>query len=154
MAILRLIELDKIVCEGGGAAPLAAILSKKLDYFKGKKVVLIISGGNIDTNLLKRALDRSLAAEGRCIHMKTKIGPHITALHDLLSCIASKDGIVKYAIPENGFVTGDIFGQIVKCIIYTRDWDHALVIQEFLRSKYEVIEFKEYAMYGKPISMF
>ena len=53
-AILRLIELDKMVIEGAGAAPLAALLAGKLPELRGKRVVLVVSGGNIDLNMLDR----------------------------------------------------------------------------------------------------
>lgn len=65
LAILRLVELEKCVVEGAGAAGLAAILAGQLDEFHGKKVVLLICGGNIDTTTFGRCLERGLAAEGR-----------------------------------------------------------------------------------------
>lgn len=50
---------------GAGAAGLAAIMAGHLDEFKGKKVVLLVCGGNIDTTTFGRCLERGLAAEGR-----------------------------------------------------------------------------------------
>lgn len=65
LAILRLVELEKCVVEGAGAAGLAAILAGQLEEFQGKKVVLLVCGGNIDTTTFGRCLERGLAAEGR-----------------------------------------------------------------------------------------
>ena len=57
LAILRLIELEKSVVEGAGAAPLAAFLAGKLDTLKGKRVVLVLCGGNIDLTILDRVIE-------------------------------------------------------------------------------------------------
>ena len=57
LAILRLIELEKSVVEGGGAAPLAAFLGGRLDSLKGKRVVLVLAGGNIDSSALGRVIE-------------------------------------------------------------------------------------------------
>ena len=57
LAILRLIELEKSVVEGAGAAPLAAFLAGKLDTLKGKRVVLVLCGGNIDLTMLDRVIE-------------------------------------------------------------------------------------------------
>ncbi|KAL9698718.1 hypothetical protein quinque_002159 [Culex quinquefasciatus] len=65
LAILRLVELEKCVVEGAGASGLAAILAGHMDEFKGKRVVLLVCGGNIDTTIFGRCLERGLAAEGR-----------------------------------------------------------------------------------------
>jgi threonine dehydratase len=57
LAILRLIELEKSVVEGAGAAPLAAFLAGRLDWLKGKRAVLVLAGGNIDSSALGRIID-------------------------------------------------------------------------------------------------
>jgi len=63
-AILQYIEKSKLVVEGAGAVPLASILSKKIDT-KGKNSVLIVSGGNIDVNLISRVINKGLVTTGR-----------------------------------------------------------------------------------------
>src|SRR5690606_16190658 len=65
VALLRLLELEKSVVEGAGAAPLAACLAGLLPELNGKKVVLPLCGGNIDTPALGRILERGLASDGR-----------------------------------------------------------------------------------------
>ena len=64
LAILRLIELEKSVVEGAGAAPLAAFLEGG-STLKGKRVVLVLAGGNIDSSALGRIIDVGLVADGR-----------------------------------------------------------------------------------------
>lgn len=63
-AILFLMEKSKVVAEGAGATPLAAILAGKIDV-KNKKICAVISGGNIDINLVERVLNKALILEGR-----------------------------------------------------------------------------------------
>lgn len=67
-AILQYIEKSKLVVEGAGAAPLATILSNKLTV-EGQNVVLILSGGNIDVNLLTRVFYKGLATTGRFLEL-------------------------------------------------------------------------------------
>jgi threonine dehydratase len=75
LAMLRLIEMDKIIVEGGGAAALAAIIpgGPLFDRFPGKKVCVLLCGGNIDTTVLGRVIDRGLAADQRLIRFSATV---------------------------------------------------------------------------------
>jgi threonine dehydratase len=63
-AVLLLLEIEKIVTEGAGAVPIAALLNHKIDL-PGKNVLAVISGGNIDVNILDKIITRGLAVQGR-----------------------------------------------------------------------------------------
>lgn len=63
--ILFLLEREKLLAEGAGAVAVAALLAGKLPGLAGKKVVAIVSGGNLDMNLLSRVIDRGLVSDGR-----------------------------------------------------------------------------------------
>src|SRR5204863_4515575 len=65
LAILRLVELQKSVVEGAAATTLAACTSEKLKELAGKRVVLLLCGGNIDPNVLSRVIESGLVADGR-----------------------------------------------------------------------------------------
>ena len=65
LSILRIVELEKGVVEGAAATPLAACLSGKLGRLAGRRVVLLLCGGNIDPNVLSRVIERGLVADGR-----------------------------------------------------------------------------------------
>jgi len=71
-AVHLLLTEQKIVAEGAGAAPLAALL-KHRDLFKGQKVGLVISGGNIDARILSAVLMRGLAREGRLARLRMEV---------------------------------------------------------------------------------
>ncbi|MDI3480671.1 MAG: threonine dehydratase [Tepidanaerobacteraceae bacterium] len=86
-AILLLLERAKVVAEGAGAVPVAAILNR-MEGFKGKKIVAVISGGNIDVNMLSRIIDRGLVKDGRKIFIDTLIPDRPGTLWRLLNIIA------------------------------------------------------------------
>ena len=71
-AILLLLEMEKIVAEGAGAVPLAALLNRKVPL-EGRKVLLVISGGNIDVNILGKIITRGLAMEGRIAQLTVRL---------------------------------------------------------------------------------
>jgi len=64
-AILALLEKQKLVVEGAGAAAVAAVIHNKLDHLKGKKVALVLSGGNMDVTLLSVIIEKGLLKSGR-----------------------------------------------------------------------------------------
>ena len=77
LAMLRLVELEKSVVEGAGAAPLAALMSGKLPELAGLRTVMVLSGGNVDPLILTRVIEKGLVADGRCAGLRPwwPIGP-------------------------------------------------------------------------------
>jgi threonine dehydratase len=86
-AILLLLEQEKTVAEGAGATALAAALHGELPL-AGKRVVVLVSGGNIDVNLLSRIIDRGLVKSGRCMRVWVQIPDVPGSLAALLATIA------------------------------------------------------------------
>jgi threonine dehydratase len=86
IAILRLLEMEKAVVEGAGACGLAAVLQGLVPELKGKKVAIPICGGNIDTSILGRVLERALVADSRLIKFWVTISdrPGSWTFHDFL----------------------------------------------------------------------
>jgi threonine dehydratase len=64
MSVLLFLERKKLVVEGAGAVPLAALIEQK-ERFRGKKIILVISGGNIDFTLIDRIIHKGLVSSGR-----------------------------------------------------------------------------------------
>ncbi|MBI3072283.1 MAG: threonine ammonia-lyase [Deltaproteobacteria bacterium] len=71
-AILLLLEGEKTVVEGAGAVTLAAIVNRRIDV-QGKRVALVLSGGNIDVNVLSRIIERGLVKDGRLLRLRVKV---------------------------------------------------------------------------------
>jgi threonine dehydratase len=86
-AILLLLEREKTLAEGAGAAAVAALLNDKL-ALRGKNVVLVIGGGNIDVTLLARIIERGLVKDGRLVRLRIHLGDFPGALHRLTGILA------------------------------------------------------------------
>lgn len=89
-AIQYYLELQRIIAEGAGAAPLAALIKHK-DYFQGKSVGLVVSGGNIDPRMLSSILMRGLAREGRLASLRINI-PDMPGVLAIISKIIGDSG--------------------------------------------------------------
>lgn len=86
-AVLLLLEREKILAEGAGAASLAALVNQKF-VCAGKKVVVVISGGNMDVTLLSRIIERGLVKDGRLIRLRIHLPDYPGALHRLTGVLA------------------------------------------------------------------
>ena len=78
-AILMLLEREKTVAEGAGAVTLAALVHKRLPV-AGKKTALVISGGNIDVNVVSRIIHRGLVKSGRLVRLSVTVADGTTNL--------------------------------------------------------------------------
>lgn len=87
-AILMLLERSKVSTEGAGAVSLAAVLSGKIKGY-GQKIAAVISGGNIDVNVISRIIERGLVKAGRRILLSTPVTDRPGSLTKLLSIIAN-----------------------------------------------------------------
>ncbi len=122
-AILDYLEKVKIVTEGAGAAPLAALLSRKIDY-KGKKNVLIITGGNIDTNMISRIISKGMATSGRFLEVNLTLRDIPGSLAKITDLIAKKEGNI-LNIRHDRFGAGLPIGYTrVALEIETKSMDH------------------------------
>jgi threonine dehydratase len=86
-AILLLLEREKTLAEGAGAAAVAALLNDKLPL-RGKKVAVVVGGGNIDVTLLARIIERGLVKDGRLVRLRIHLGDFPGALHRLTGILA------------------------------------------------------------------
>jgi threonine dehydratase len=123
-AILRLIELDKRVVEGAGAAPLAAFLAGKLPELAGKRVVLVLSGGNIDLNMLDRVIEVGLVQDARICRFTAVITDRPGGLAGLASLIASTGASIKDIAHDRAFSGPDMSAVRVVCTVETADREH------------------------------
>lgn len=91
MSVLLFLERKKLVVEGAGAVPLAALIEQK-ERFKGKRIVLVVSGGNIDFTLIDRIIHKGLVTSGRIGVFKVIVDDVPGGLHKITGIIASKRG--------------------------------------------------------------
>ncbi len=134
LAILRLIELEKSVVEGAGAAPLAAFLGGRLDQLKGKRVVLVLAGGNIDSSALGRVIEVGLVADGRLCRFTVSISDRPGGLARLAEIIASTGASIKEIVHDRAFSGPDLSAVRVVCDVETTGHEHVRALHEALRA--------------------
>ncbi|MEO5971477.1 MAG: threonine ammonia-lyase [Bdellovibrionia bacterium] len=141
MAVLTLLEKAKIMTEGSCAAPLAALdqIRKKI---QGKKVVLIISGGNIDVNLLSRVIDRGLIRTGRRIRLNVLISDRPGSLAQLTDLIAKQGANILQAIHDRNEPSTQIGETEVALTLETRGREHSAQLLKVLKENVLRLELK------------
>eukprot|EP00092_Neocalanus_flemingeri_P059219 GFUD01070723.1.p1 GENE.GFUD01070723.1~~GFUD01070723.1.p1 ORF type:complete len:345 (+),score=90.08 GFUD01070723.1:643-1677(+) len=140
IAILRLIELEKAVVEGAGATGVAAILAGLLPELKGKKVVLPLCGGNIDTTLLGRCMDRGLAADGRLINFNVVVSDRPGGIAELTRTISNLGVSIKDIVHERAWVRTNTFAVGVRILAETRNRTHSKELFKLLRNSYDDVQ--------------
>lgn len=100
VAVTHLLERAKTLVEGAGAVPLAALLSGAIDYDKDEIIVPVLSGGNIDMNMLTTVIMRGLAHTNRYIKIQTEVKDRPGELRELLEIIADYQANI-YAIQHD-----------------------------------------------------
>jgi threonine dehydratase len=122
-AILLLLEKEKTLAEGAGAAATAALVNRKLPL-TGKKVAVLVCGGNIDVTLLARIIERGLVKDGRLVRLRVHLGDYPGALHKLTGILAEhRANIVEtsYDRTHHGVNLGDT---AIEITLETRGPDH------------------------------
>jgi threonine dehydratase len=143
-AILRLLELEKMAVEGAGAVPLAALSGAGAGAgdnsgaaalgLAGKKVVLCLTGGNIDLTLISRIIERGLAADGRLCRIVVGISDRPGGLAHLTAILAATGASIKEVSHDRNFGPADVAIVRVACILETRDFDHIHQVREALQT--------------------
>jgi threonine dehydratase len=101
-AILLLLEIEKTVVEGAGAAPLAALLNRRL-ALEGKNVVLVLSGGNIDVTMISRIIERGLVKEARLVRLSVVLRDQPGALARLAALVGEARANILHIEHERAF---------------------------------------------------
>jgi len=132
-AVLSLLERKKVLAEGAGAVPLAALLGSKVVVPKGSKVVLVISGGNLDSPLLERVVRQGLLKNGRIMRFSACIEDVPGSLARLLRLVAEGGGNVLAIHHARGGRDLSLFRSRVDLEVETRDYDQIEKIKEALK---------------------
>lgn len=133
-AIVFLLESEKTVAEGAGAAAVAAVLAGRVDV-KGRKVALLVCGGNIDVNVLSRIIERGLVESGRLARLSVFVPDRPGALADALAEVARSRANVVEVHHERAFLAGRL-GQVrVDLVVETRGTEHGNELIEAMRAR-------------------
>ena len=130
-AILTLIEKQKMIAEGAGAVSLAAVMFDKIDV-KGKKVVAVISGGNIDVTILSRVIGRGLLKTGRSAEFTIELPDKPGQLVVVSSIVAGLGANVVAVHHDHAGEDHDITACTLRLCVETRDHEHVQCIRQAL----------------------
>lgn len=124
-ALLLLLERKKVIAEGAGVTPLAALLSGRVRPAGGSRVALVISGGNIDTPLLERIIRAGLMRSGRLIQVIVQLDDVPGALAEIFSVISKTGGNISHIHHRRSSQAFPLHKVIVEIEIETRDQAHS-----------------------------
>ncbi|MGZ4834219.1 MAG: threonine ammonia-lyase [Terriglobales bacterium] len=122
-AILLLLEREKTLAEGAGAAALAALLNRKVAV-NGKRVAVLVCGGNIDVTLLARIIERGLVKDGRLVRLRVHLGDYPGALHKLTGILAQHRANIVETSYDRAYHGVNLGDTAIDVTMETRGPDH------------------------------
>ena len=132
LAVLRLLELEKTVVEGAAASALAAAMSGRCGDLTGRKVVLLLCGGNIDLTILDRVIDHGLVVDGRRWRFAARISDRPGGIARLTAVIAAAGASVREIVHDRAFSGADVFSTGVEVTVETSGHDHVAALADAL----------------------
>ena len=133
-AILALIEKQKMIAEGAGAVSVAAAMFN-IFPIQGKKVVSLVSGGNIDVSILSRVIERGLMKSGRETSLLIELIDKPGQLKDVSRIIADLGGNVTSVHHEKNGATSEVTGCYLRIDMETRNYEHVQEITKALKNE-------------------
>ena len=133
-AVLLLLEIEKTVAEGAAAVALAALVNRKIPI-SGKKVALVISGGNIDVNLISRIIEGGLIQDGRLTRLSVVVSDRPGSLARLSQKIAEQNANILQIEHVRGFGDLAIGETQIEIILETTGREHIREITEAIRKE-------------------
>ncbi|HUJ94815.1 MAG TPA: threonine ammonia-lyase [Terriglobales bacterium] len=130
-AILLLLESEKTLAEGAGAAGLAAVLNRKLPL-EGKKVTVVIGGGNIDVTLLARIIERGMVKDGRLVRLRIHLPDYPGALHRLTGILAQHRANIVETAYDRAYHGVNLGDTAIDITIETRGTEHIAELRSAL----------------------
>lgn len=133
-AILQLLEKEKVVAEGAGATSVAAVMFNKVPV-KGKKVVCVVSGGNIDVTILNRVVKRGLAKSGRIAIINVELDDKPGKLVEVATVIAQAGANITNVYHDRNSDSEQVNSCVLRVICETRNHEHVETILKALCDK-------------------
>jgi threonine dehydratase len=122
-AIVQLLEIEKTVVEGAGAAGLAALL-RHSDRFRGRKAGIVLSGGNIDPLVLSDIIERGLVRSGRLARLRVEMRDLPGALAKVTACLADANANIEEVHHQRAFTDLPVLSAEVEFVLQTRGPEH------------------------------
>jgi len=122
-AILLLLEREKTLAEGAGAASIAALINRKTSL-SGNKVAVLVCGGNIDVSLLSRIMERGLVKDGRLVRLRVHLPDYPGALHRLTGILAQHRANIVETAYDRAYYGVNLGDTAIDITMETRGPDH------------------------------
>jgi threonine dehydratase len=130
-AILLLLEQEKTLVEGAGSVGFAALCNRKIQGVAGKNVAVIVSGGNIDLNILSKILERGRTKDGRLTHVRLVLPDKPGSLVELSALLANHRANILQIVHERSFAQTNLGEVQVSFTLETKGHEH---VKEILAS--------------------
>ena len=134
LAILTLMEQQKLISEGAGAVPAAAVMTGKIPDIKGKKVCCLVSGGNIDVTILSRVIERGLKMGGRTANITIALSDKPGQLSGVSQVIAEQGANVVSVNYDSTDLDMNITDCYLQIGVETRNYHHIVQIKQALKA--------------------
>lgn len=132
LAILTLLEQQKLIAEGAGAVPVAAVMNGKIPDMQGKNVCCLVSGGNIDVTILSRVIERGLKMGGRTADIVIALSDKPGQLSDVSRIIAEQGANVVSVNYDSTDLDMNITDCYLKIGVETRNFEHIVSVKNAL----------------------
>ena len=132
-AIVMLLEIEKTVVEGVGGAPLAAILRNR-KRFAGRKVGIVLGGGNIDPLMLGEIIERGMVRAGRLARVLVEVRDLPGSLARVTACVADLNANIEQVHHQRAFTSLAVQNAEVELVLKTRNHEHVKQVVEALKS--------------------
>jgi len=132
-AIVMLLEIEKTVVEGAGGAPLAAILRNR-KRFAGRKVGIVLGGGNIDPLMLGEIIERGMVRAGRLARVLVEVRDLPGSLARVTACVADLNANIEQVHHQRAFTSLAVQNAEVELVLKTRNHEHVKQVVEALKS--------------------
>jgi threonine dehydratase len=142
-SVLRLMEQGRVIAEGAGAITLAAfheLFEMNPRRFKGKNVILIISGGNIDINVVDRIIDKGLIETKRRINVSLLLNDKPGSLQEMTNVLSQSGANILEIIHDRNAPYIELQQSVVQATLETKGPDHTVEILNLLKKHYQIID--------------
>jgi len=132
-AVLLLLEREKTVVEGAGAVGVAALLHHRFADLEGKRVAVVLSGGNIDVNLISRIIEHGLVQTGRLARFVVTVPDVSGVLAALTRVVADSRANILEINHDRAFSGAELGETLIELVLETHGFEHIADVSDRLR---------------------
>ena len=135
--MVRILEREKVLCEGAGSVAYA-LLSEKLYEIKGKKVCVVLTGGNVDLNFLSKVVERGLSEDGRLANLQVIVPDVPGSMAKISSIIAEYEANILEVFHNRIFAQAGVGETAINIVVECKGFAHQKLIVTGLEKVFKV----------------